>query len=729
MLSINPDSSPSETDKINSLVEENASREEESPNISDTVAEAIVETVSPNSFTEEASSEENILQPPPFPEEAVFTPIFRQWRDAGRPKQWRPMKPPAKLRLFWVLLATIIAFFQLLRLTVNYSLEAINYLIARLQGVFNWENAPNVRPYPPHFTIFCLIILLFSPWLIDAILRSYHTLQKLPLSRIENEYPETTELIRSWSRKHRFLAPKLQIITTKIPLILTYGSLPFTSRVVISTGLLKYLNDQELASLYGCQFGQIINGDFLWSSGMTTLLQFPHLLYRQISGLGENNFLKPFRVIFALLAALFYGIYRLWLISLLWLSRQRLYYSDRYGAELTGNPNALCRAFLKIAIGTSEQVQQLGYTPHILESFNLLLPVDPSQILSLGSLPAQVSYESVLGWECTNPYRHWLSLQHTHPLLGERLFLLGKCAQFWQIQPELDLPDRRPSLLNKAELWTKLANFRQALPLLPRSFLLAFGLGIIFRCAFWLVGIISEKLAFKPLIWMHSAYPLLNAWVGWLFIIMIILLIFLFSKRFPHIFACLVILKTILDLIARYSGGHLLWLNSRDPFFDAWMFITLSFSLIIWLNGYFPERKRASTLENPDIGELLANPAALPSQGQIVRLQGKLLGRKGIANWLSQDLLLHTPTGLIQLKYVSSLGPVGNLLSLFPRPCQYVNRDVTVIGWFRRGSAPWIDIDILSTAAGATLKSGYQIWLTLLSLAAALWGTYQILNI
>jgi Zn-dependent protease with chaperone function len=728
MFSESPDPSVSETDKLNSS-REVTPEEEDSGNIPEAVIENPLATESRQSLDREGQIEKK--QPKSFNclEEATFIPVFRQWRNSGRPEQWRPMKPPAKMRLFWVLLATIIAFSQLSRLTINYLLETINHLISRLQGVFNWENSPNIQLPLLYLAIFSGIILLVSPWLIDGILSSYYSLQKLSLNRIENEYPETSELIRSWSRKHRFLAPKLKILTTKIPLILTYGSLPFTSRVVISTGLLKCLEDGELASLYGCQFGQIVNADFFWLSGMITLLQFPYLFYRQISGLGDNKFLQPLQVIFALIAALFYGIYRLWLISLLWLSRQRIYYSDRYGAELTGNPNALARAFLKIAIGTSEQVQQLGYTPYLLESFNLLLPVDPSQILSLGSLPPRISYESVLGWECTNPYRHWLSLQHTHPLLGERLYLLEKCARFWQVEPELDLPNRRPSLVNKAELWTKLANFRQALPLIPRSFILAFGLGIIFRCLFWLVGIISEKLAFQPLIWMHSAYPLLNAWVGWLVIIVIIWLIFLFSNRFPHIFACVILLRTILDLIASYSGSQFLWLNSRDPFFDAWMFITLSFSLIIWLNGYFPERKRSSTLDNPDIGELLANPTALPSQGQIVRLQGKLLGRKGIANWLAQDLLLQTPTGLIQLKYVSSLGPLGNLLSLFPRPCLYVNREVTVIGWFRRGSAPWIDIDILTPNTGATLKSGYQIWLTLLSFAAALWGTYQILSI
>jgi Zn-dependent protease with chaperone function len=719
MSSLPPQSSPFETDTAHSSAEAGSSIEVTAPNC-----------LEGDSAIKMASAEENNVENLPLsPDKVISNPIFRQWRNAGRPEQWRSMKSPAKLRLFWVLLATIIAFFQVLRWTINYSLETVNFLLSRLQVIFNWENSANIQLYLPYLVIFCGIILLLSPWLIDGCLRSYHNLQKLPLSRIENEYPETTELIRSWSRKHRFLAPKLQIIATKIPLVFTYGSLPFTARIVISTGLLKYLNDGELASLYGCQFGQIVNGDFFWLSGMTTLLQLPYLLYRQISHLGENNFLKPLRVIFALMTALFYGIYRFWLISLLWLSRQRVYYSDRYGAELTGNPNALCRAFLKIAQGTSEQVQQLSYAPPLLESFNLLLPVDTSQILSLGSLPPQVSYESVLGWECTNPYRHWLSLQHTHPLLGERLFLLGKCAQFWQVEPELDLPERRPSLVNKAELWTKLANFKRALPLIPRSFLLALGLGIIFRCIFWLVGIISEKIAFKPLIWMHSAYPLLNAWVGWLIIILIIWLIFFFSKRFPHIFACVVIFRTILDLIARYSGGHLLWLNSRDPFFDAWMYITLSFSLIIWLNGYFPELKRSLILENPDIGELLANPDALPSQGQSVRLRGKLLGRKGIANWLAQDLFLQTPTGLIQLKYVSSFGPLGNLLSLFPRPCHYVNREVTVVGWFRRGSAPWIDINSLSASNGVTLKSGYQIWLTLLSMAAALWGTYQIINI
>jgi Zn-dependent protease with chaperone function len=637
------------------------------------------------------------------------------------------MRAPSTFRLFWVLLATAIAFFQIFRLTLGIALDGINLVTARLQATLNWESAPFYTLCSQSIAIGIVLFFLISPLWLDAIVGQYHTLLELSPRRLEN-FPETAGLIDALGKKHRFRKPRLKLLVTRFPIAFAYGSTPLTARVVLSAGLLEHLSDAELATLYATLFGQVLSFDFFWLSGATALLQIPYILHWRLGKLENIAPLRLFHTPIAAVSALFYGIYRFWRLPLLWLSRQRIYYSDRYGVEVTGDPNALCRALLKIANGTSERVQKIGRVPPLVESLALLLPIDPRQTLCLGTLSPSIPYESVLRWDCVNPYRHWLSLSHSHPLPGERLFLLGKYASYWGVEPELDLSDRRPSLVNKAELWTKLANFHKALPILPRSFAIAFVVGILLRSLFWLVGLVSERWRFTPLIWMHESYPLLNAWVGWVAILCVLLLVFLFSKRFPHIFACAVILETLVDLIGRYGGQQLAWLDNRDPFFDAWMVIALSFSVLIWLNGYFPALSRSVVLENPDIGRLLASERALPSRGVAIRLEGKLLGRKGIVNWSARDLLLQTPTGTIELKYVSSLGPIGNLFSLSPRPCQFIDREVTVSGWFRRGSSPWIDVDTLAIG-GIELKCGHQIWLTLLALAAAFWGTYQILTV
>ena len=72
-----------------------------------------------------------------------------------------------------------------------------------------------------------------------------------------------------------------------------------------------------------------------------------------------------------IVASLVYGLWGLLTGTGLWLSRLRLYYSDRVASEITGNPNALIRALLKISIGIAADIQKEEHTSWQLESLNL----------------------------------------------------------------------------------------------------------------------------------------------------------------------------------------------------------------------------------------------------------------------------------------------------------------------------------------------------------------------
>ena len=117
-------------------------------------------------------------------------------------------------------------------------------------------------------------------------------------------------------------------------------------------------------------------------------------------------------------------------------------------------------------------------------------------------------------------------------------------------------------------------------------------------------------------------------------------------------------------------------------------------------------------------------------------MSGKLLGRKGIANLLVQDLILQLreqprkrpSNGLVKLHFFFWFGPLGNLFPFAPRPHQFVGENVTVSGWFRRSSTPWIDIDTLETSSGQTIRAGYPIWILILAIGSALVGAYLIIQ-
>jgi hypothetical protein len=167
-------------------------------------------------------------------------------------------------------------------------------------------------------------------------------------------------------------------------------------------------------------------------------------------------------------------------------------------------------------------------------------------------------------------------------------------------------------------------------------------------------------------------------------------------------------------------------MHNARPFLDACILIAFSLSLLLWINRYFPDIKPSTVQTEPNLGEFFANPATLPPDSEPVQITGKLLGRRGLLNWLGQDLILQTSTGLVRLHFSSFLGPFGNLLPKPNRPSNLVDQQVTVTGWFRRGVTPWIDIETLRTQGGKVTRANYPLWLTLLALAAALWGAYQI---
>ncbi|NJK99649.1 MAG: hypothetical protein HC910_03450 [Spirulinaceae cyanobacterium SM2_1_0] len=442
-----------------------------------------------------------------------------------------------------------------------------------------------------------------------------------------------------------------------------------------------------------------------------SFLQLPFWVYEQAARWGEASHARLVkslpswlaaiaRWLGGLIATLAYGAFWLWRLPLLYVARRRWYYSDRLAAEFTGNPNALSRALLKIAIGLAQHVERREQTSGLLEGMELLMPVGVRQAVSLGSLPDKTPFDSVLTWECRNPYRHWLALVNAHPLLGDRLYLLNRYGNHWGLQPEIDLPPVVPPPATWRDHLLKLKNSYRALPILQSAVLSGVILGTAARLALWLLGAFSSwadawlPLPLWRLIWFYNAVP----------------------SEFN-------LLQPGRSLRALWS---LLWLREPAPLWAACVLIAFSLSIIIWINGYFPDVRVSPRSRDPRLEDLLNDPDAVPPQNRSLRLTGKLLGRRGLKNWLGQDLILQTTTGDIKLHFVSKLGQVGNLSPLPPRPEQFVGQEVTVLGWFRRGSMPWIDVDLIQVKAQPVTRSGYPVWVTGLAIAAASWGALLI---
>ncbi|MBW4694914.1 MAG: M48 family metalloprotease [Lyngbya sp. HA4199-MV5] len=592
-------------------------------------------------------------------------PLYQAtWRQAERLAQGKSLGKVKLLRLLLLQAGTAVVLFWMVQAIVYNT--TLYYSIALTKIPF--LNLPRELFHPPVIPILVFLGILFvaSRWLLDGLLTVAYGLQPLSVGKLGTYSPETARSLQRFCRQQRIPMPALGVLPMEEPIAFSYGCIPHVTRIVVSQGLLEQLADDEIATIYASEIGHIASFDVPLLSLVTVLIQIPYTVFRLVSDWGNRKQAAISRVSASILAAIAYGLYALLRWVALWLSRQRVYYSDRVAAELTGNPNGFTRALLKLAIGTAKEVHTQKQTSYLLEGFDLLMPVGQRMATTIGSVYSHTPIESVLEWERTNPYRHWLAINNSHPPTGDRLNLLSVYARHWKLDTELEWAKEQRSSANgrlTGRQWRSL--LLQGAPF--------FGLAFGFATAYLFAAL---------------------GWVGW-----------------------------------KAGNNQLAWMYGDGSLLRGLPLIGFSIGTFIRINPLFPDLPFASNKPTnaPDSLIALLKPIdRIPVNSQPVQLEGTLLGRMGSSNLLSQDLLLQTTTGIVRLHWLSSWGPIGNLFPQAVRPTDLLHQTVTVTGWFRRGATPWIDVDTMRTPGGRVSRSGHPIWSTILGAIAAAWGIYTI---
>ena len=604
----------------------------------------------------------------PIASRGKSSPIF--WKNARRAPKWNNLAALDRSPLWALTAGTAIALLWLLKTLPLVLQDCLRWICWQLALLTPFKRLAMLVA-PPHdlwlgVAIVLLLLFAVSPWLMDIVLERFYGLKPIKLPSLQPHSPETVRLVWRVTQQRRQPMPTLGLLPTAVPLAFTYGYLPHNARIVITQGAIDQLEDGELATLFAAELGHIVHWNFGVLSWVTLVAQLPYLVYWHVAAWGDRQSDRVLQTVAILISSFGYGLYWFCRLPGLWLARQRLYYSDRTAAELTGNPNALIRMLLKLAIGTAEETERWGHSSYLLESFDLLMPVGYRTALSAGnaysrSLQAATPPAATLEWDRRNPYRQWLALLDAQPPLGDRLHLLMLYAQHWRLDGELDW-QQQPSKAGTAPTPLLRRRFRlQAAPFLGAL------IGFLAAMALWLLGWVAARLNWLDLTWLTGDRSVL---VG-------------------------------LTLIGFGIGS------------------------MIRINAFFPDIDRATLLIDPDFTDLLTTPTALPIDSHPVRLQGKLLGRRGFANWLHQDLFLQTATGLIRLHHTTRWGILGNLLPQPLRPPDFMLHPVTVTGWFRRGATPWIDVDTFQGKAGR-LQGQHPLWSSILAFVTALLGVVVI---
>lgn len=581
-----------------------------------------------------------------------------QFSYAGRLPKLRalPKSGQDNLAVWAIMGLSAIALFWLLRTLIQWLLAQI----ARFLAIFdNWVDFPLNWRYQEHTFLSLLIVvglLLASPWLLDQLLSYTHGLKPLSIQKLQKTHPESCGLLRRVTQRRHWLLPLLRELPTDAPLIFSYGWLPRYGRIVVSRGLLTQLDDQELATLIGYELTHFTRWTLPYMSLVALLLQALYQGYWQAAQWGDRRSDRWLKVLAAAVSTFCYTGY--WVLRKvhLPLSRSRVRGGDRQAVEWTGNPNALTRALIKLENGLAKAIIHRGYTPALVESTDLLTPVGVEAAITPGSIFPDTTFLEILNWDIQNPYRRWLSINSSHPRLGERLKRLTGYALRWQLTPEIPFPSsiiHHHGQQTAISFWDRWRLFAQQISPYVGPLL-----GVIVAMVLWFLGGIFEPLGLRRVAWV-------------------------------------------------YGDRSVLWGS---------LFLGLGMGIMVRINPYFPDITPKNRQKNALFPELISDPNALPTDSLPVRLEGTLLGRQGMANWLCQDFILKTPSGLLKLHFLSVLGALGNLFIHPDHPTKWVGRSLEVQGWLRRGAIVWLDVDTFLQSGKLVTRANHPMWSVFLSL-------------
>jgi len=284
------------------------------------------------------------------------------------------------------------------------------------------------------------LLWLLSPYFTDFMQKIFYKVEWVAFEEFARRHKEVADFVQKVCDEHRIKVPRLRIIHDNNPTAFCYGSYPNNSRVAVSEGIFKYLTIEEQKAVVGHELGHIINRDFIIMTIAVTLLQVLYEVYyvllrgrrRRSSSSNKKGDITP------LIGLISYALYIIGSYLVLYLSRTREYLADRFSAKVTGNPDALSMALVKIAYGIATEADTES-TQRLLASTRALGIYDFKAAQSVGTSFKTATEKNVTSthhdltkvflYDIYSPWALVSEINSTHPLTGKRIKMLTEYAR------------------------------------------------------------------------------------------------------------------------------------------------------------------------------------------------------------------------------------------------------------------------------------------------------------
>ena len=300
-----------------------------------------------------------------------------------------------------------------------------------------------------------IVQFIFGPVILDISLRYLGSLDWIEVE----DLPESAgKFCVELCEQEKIPLPKFGIIRDLAPNAFTYGRTPWSARLVLSRGVLERLTADELKAVIAHEIGHITHWDFV----VMTAAQFvPIVLYhlyrllKKTAGKGTQKKGKSQALAVAVVVYLAYVISE---YLVLFVSRVREYWADRFSGTVTGNPNLLSTALLKIAYGLAAQQPddtspaEAGQWRRAFQAMGIS-ENDQSQALALYAAPSSAAEtprdtetiaQELMQWDLWNPWASVLEFSSTHPLIAKRITRLSQQSAAMGIPPKITFDLRKP---------------------------------------------------------------------------------------------------------------------------------------------------------------------------------------------------------------------------------------------------------------------------------------------
>ena len=358
---------------------------------------------------------------------------------------------------------------------------------------------------------------LLGPWLMDLSLNWFYKMDWVPLHQLS---PHLERFIRVTCSAKGMKIPRFGIVDDGGPNAFTYGHTPNNARIVVTRGLFNLLDESEVEGVVAHEIGHAKNWDMFLMTVVQLVPLILYYVYRTLiqikSGSSKNNKGSGY---VALVAIVSYILYIVCEYIVLWFSRTREYYADRFAGELTKSPNSLASALVKIAYGLAGQegkkdtektkrtsqldaVGAIGiFDSKMASSFALSAYAVDKPSSEVRDLSQRSNILGAMKWDLWNPWAKYFELHSTHPLVANRMNHLGNLAQAMGQEPFIRFSLRKPE-----SYWDE---FCMDIMIMFLPFVAGAGLigAAFFAQTDWLYGVAFAVSGFLMLFKVGFSYP------------------------------------------------------------------------------------------------------------------------------------------------------------------------------------------------------------------------------